>query len=85
MMEKFQYICNELKNEEEFAIIREYGNDSKRFTFIISRKIFTNICYKIQNKLNFDNIKYKIQYKQIVNQITQYIFHCNFCNKDDII
>jgi len=42
-MEKFQYICNELKNEDEFAIIKQYGNDSKRFTFIISRKIFTDI------------------------------------------
>jgi len=45
MLEKLQYICNELKNEDEIAIIKKYGNDSKRLTFIISCKIFTDIYY----------------------------------------
>jgi len=45
MLEKLQYICDELRNEDEFGIIKEYGNDSKRFTFIISCKISTNISY----------------------------------------
>jgi len=43
MLEKLQYICNELRDEDEFAIIKKYGNDSKRFTFIISCKIFTDV------------------------------------------
>jgi len=55
MLEKLQYICNELKNDDEIAIIKEYGNDSKRFTLIISCKIFTDIFFTIQCKLNFDN------------------------------
>jgi hypothetical protein len=55
MLEKLQYICNELKNEDEIAIIKKYGNDSKRLTFVISCKIFTHIYYIIQCKLNFDN------------------------------
>jgi len=49
MLEKLQYICNELRDEDEFAIIKEYGNDSKRFTFIISRKIFTDVSYTIES------------------------------------
>jgi hypothetical protein len=55
MLEKLQYICNELKNDDEIAIMKEYGNDSKRFTLIISCKIFTDIFFTIQYKLNFDN------------------------------
>jgi len=49
MLEKLQYICNELRDEDEFAIIKEYGNGSKRFTFIISRKIFTDVSYTIES------------------------------------
>jgi len=57
MLEKLQYICNELKNEDEIAIIKRYRNDSKRLTFIISCKILIDIYYMIQCKLNFDNKK----------------------------
>jgi len=57
MLEKLQYICNELKNEDEIAIIKKYGNDSKRLTFVISCKIFIDIYYLMQGKLNFDNIR----------------------------
>jgi len=55
MLEKLQYICNELKNKDE--IIKRYGNDSKCLTFIISCKILIDIYYMIQCKLNFDNKK----------------------------
>jgi len=47
MLENFQYICNELKNEDEIAIIKKYGNDSKHLTFIISYKVFIDIYYMI--------------------------------------
>jgi len=53
MSEKFQCICNELKNEDEFAVIKEYGNGAKRFSLIITRKKFTDISYTIQSILNF--------------------------------
>jgi len=53
MLEKLQCICNELKNEDEFVIIKEYGNDAKRFSLIITCKIFTDISYTIQSILNF--------------------------------
>ncbi|XP_026826113.1 uncharacterized protein LOC105287244 isoform X2 [Ooceraea biroi] len=36
LLEKFQYICDELTDEGEIAIIKEYGNEAKRFTVIIS-------------------------------------------------
>jgi len=56
-LEKFQYICNELKNKDEIAIMKEYGSDSKHFTLIISCKIFTDIYCTIQNKINFGDIR----------------------------
>ncbi|KAH0944342.1 Or9e65CTE, partial [Eciton burchellii] len=43
MLEKLQYICNELKNEDEIAIIKKYGNDSKRLTFVISLYCVANL------------------------------------------
>jgi hypothetical protein len=54
ILKKLQNICNELKNEDEIAIIKKYGNDSKRLTFVISCKIFIHLYYMIQYKLNFD-------------------------------
>jgi hypothetical protein len=43
ILDNFQDICNELKDEDEIAIMKEYLNVSKRFTHIVSCKIFTNI------------------------------------------
>ncbi|KAH0948813.1 hypothetical protein HN011_008858 [Eciton burchellii] len=43
MLEKLKYICNELKNEDEIAIIKKYGNDSKRLTFVFSLYCMTNL------------------------------------------
>jgi len=54
MLEKLQYICNELKNEDEIAIIKKYGNDSKRLTFVFSCKILIDIYYII-GQLNVVN------------------------------
>lgn len=34
MLEQLQYICNELKDENEIAIIINYGNNAKRYTAI---------------------------------------------------
>ncbi|XP_011345745.2 uncharacterized protein LOC105284145 isoform X1 [Ooceraea biroi] len=44
LLDKFQYICDELKDEGEIAIIKEYGNEAKRFTLIMS-------VYSISNAL----------------------------------
>ncbi|EZA48140.1 hypothetical protein X777_14322 [Ooceraea biroi] len=33
--ERLQDICNELKDESEIAIIKRYGNDTKRYTLIL--------------------------------------------------
>jgi len=55
LLEKIQDICNELNDEDEIAIIKKYGNDSKRLTFVVSCKIFANIYYTIQNELNYGN------------------------------
>ncbi|XP_026825895.1 uncharacterized protein LOC105285848 isoform X5 [Ooceraea biroi] len=33
--ERLQDICNELKDESEIAIIKRYGNDTKRYTLLI--------------------------------------------------
>ncbi|KAH0948815.1 hypothetical protein HN011_008862 [Eciton burchellii] len=43
MLEKLQYICNELKNDDEIAIMKKYGNDSTRFTLIISLYCVANL------------------------------------------
>jgi len=63
MLEKLQYICNELKNEDEIAIMREYGSHAKRFSLIITCKIFTDISYTIQGILNFIRLIKFWQYK----------------------
>lgn len=37
-MEQLQNVCNELKDENEIAIIEKYGTKAKYFTIIIIRK-----------------------------------------------
>jgi len=37
---KLQYICNELKDENEIAIIKKYGYTAKRYTITLTSKIF---------------------------------------------
>lgn len=40
-MEQFQYIYNNIKDNNEFVIIEKYGNNAKHFTIaLISKKIF---------------------------------------------
>jgi len=61
LLEKLQSICNELKNEDEIAIIKTYGKNSKQFTLLVScKKIFTDISYTIGNKINYNDIHYTI-------------------------
>jgi len=59
LLQNLQDICNELKDAEEIAIIKTYGNKSKRFTLIVSRKkIFldTDITYTTTlSKINYDD------------------------------
>lgn len=38
-MERIQQICNELKDENEINIMKEYGNSVKRYTIVIISKI----------------------------------------------
>jgi len=37
-LEELQHICNDLEDKHEIAIIKEYGNDMKRYTAIIMCK-----------------------------------------------
>jgi len=53
LLKKIQNICRELNDEDEIAIIRKYGNDSKHLTFVISYKIFADIYCTIQNYINY--------------------------------
>lgn len=40
-MEQFQYIYNNIEDNNEFVIIEKYGNNAKHFTIVlISKKIF---------------------------------------------
>jgi hypothetical protein len=58
LLQNLQDICNELKDAEEIAIIKTCGNNSKRFTLIVSRKkIFldTDISYTTRSKINYDD------------------------------
>jgi hypothetical protein len=51
MLEKLQYVCNELKDDNEIAIFRKYGNNAKRYTvIIICKKVFLSIV--ISSKRN---------------------------------
>jgi len=47
MLEKLQHIYNILKNENEIAIMKEYGSHAKRLSLIITCKTFTDISYMI--------------------------------------
>ncbi|KAL6425013.1 hypothetical protein ACFW04_009371 [Cataglyphis niger] len=42
LLEQLQYICNELKDENEFAIIKKYGNNTKHCTVVLT--LFTICC-----------------------------------------
>lgn len=53
MLEKIQHICDELKNKEEIAIMKTYGNDFKRFiSILLCKKIFIDI-YTAQYKTKY--------------------------------
>ncbi|XP_026826128.1 uncharacterized protein LOC105279430 isoform X2 [Ooceraea biroi] len=43
LLEKFQYICDELTDEGEIAIIQLYGNGVKRFTIMVLLCTMSNI------------------------------------------
>lgn len=46
-MDQLQQICNELKDENEINIMKEYGNSVKRYTLLIICKIINvNIHYE---------------------------------------
>jgi len=53
LLEKIQNICSELNDENEIAIIKIYGNDSKHLIFVISYKMFADIYCTIQNYINY--------------------------------
>jgi len=42
---KLQYICNELKDENEIAIIEKYGYIAKRYTIALMGKIIFSYFY----------------------------------------
>jgi len=46
-------MCNELNDEDEIAIIKKYGNDSKRLTFLTTCKIFADIYCTIQSEIYY--------------------------------
>lgn len=53
MLEQLQDVCNELKDENEIAIIEKYGSKAKYYTTTIIRKTMVDeyfICSK--NRLN---------------------------------
>jgi len=43
LLEQLQLICNELKDNNEFAIINEYGCSAKRVTAALTSKIFLKV------------------------------------------
>ncbi|RLU21825.1 hypothetical protein DMN91_006201 [Ooceraea biroi] len=43
LLEKFQYICDELTDEGEIAIIKLYGNGAKRFTIMVLLCTMSNL------------------------------------------
>jgi len=58
LLKNLEDIYDELKDEEEIAIIKTYGNISKRFTLIIScKKIFldTDIPCTIRSEISCDD------------------------------
>lgn len=47
-MEQLKQICNDLKDNNEIAIIEKYGNYAKRYTIRLTRKIILIfiLCFK---------------------------------------
>lgn len=58
-LEQIQYIYNELKNENEIAIIENYGYEGKRYTIVFTRKISDDDFHRLRNKLKYVAIKIK--------------------------
>jgi len=61
LLDELQHICDELKDENEIAIITKYGNIANRYTTIIMRKtrhsrlilVVNEIIYRHKNLINF--------------------------------
>lgn len=50
LLEQLQDVCNELKDENEIAIIKKYGSKAKCYTIAIIRKtmvVESFICFKL--------------------------------------
>jgi len=61
-LEQLQHIYNEIKDENEIAIIEKYGSNAKRYTVRIIRKIkFIDFLYvsRSEKKLQSSLIKIK--------------------------
>jgi len=60
LLDELQHICDELKDENEIAIITKYGNIANRYTTIIMRKtrhlrlilVVNEIIYRHKNLIN---------------------------------
>jgi len=43
---QLEYICNQIKNKNEIAIIKEYNYIARRHTIMLtSKKIFSDLCW----------------------------------------
>jgi len=95
-LEHLQLACNELKDENEFAIINEYGYNAYRYTTALMSKMFVNFLIRLhfifsakisrfQQKNDLDRIcnTFYISYRNIhdISSMSNYIiYHMHLCN-----
>ncbi|XP_019885687.2 odorant receptor 4-like [Camponotus floridanus] len=75
LLEQLQYICNELKDENEIAILIKYGNNTKRYTAIFT---LLTICLTLSTvilliwPLIFGTVLH-INESQVITMLTEYV------------
>ncbi|XP_011860669.1 PREDICTED: odorant receptor 4-like isoform X3 [Vollenhovia emeryi] len=81
LMEKLQQICNELKDENEINIMKQYGNSVKRYTFFII--MFTMGCLLIVTFVPIINIALNINgYRYHPHQMLSYFMAEYFIDQE---
>jgi len=59
LLDQLQHICDELRDKNEIAIIKEYGRNAKRYTIILLCK--TLYVEKYYNTTGYMNYHYHIK------------------------
>lgn len=75
LLEQLLHTCNELNDENEIAIVNEYGCNGKNYTVGLTSKIFSDLYVRLNfffNKLSKNSTSEKLENR--IRQIVIFLY-----------